>query len=123
MALVAGFSLAFAMNGKQKPEYKDSISAVLGELWKVDIGVRQVCAYVEAGYAAEAPGSMIQGKFTNRIYEGLVSYPVHRKFGEDDMLHEAFHEGRQGDGGIFYSFITQNRQVGTAFQPEPDCFG
>jgi hypothetical protein len=32
---------------------------VLGEAWKIDIDLRQVCAYAEDGYAAEAPGSMI----------------------------------------------------------------
>lgn len=43
----------------KKPEYEDRISAVLGESWEIDIDLHQVCAYAEAGYAGEAPSSMI----------------------------------------------------------------
>lgn len=41
---------------------------MLGEPWKIDIDLRQVCAYAEDGYAAEAPGSMISGYVSFSIF-------------------------------------------------------
>ncbi|EHK42758.1 hypothetical protein TRIATDRAFT_33139 [Trichoderma atroviride IMI 206040] len=71
---VAKFSLAVRKNIRdewenRKPDYEDRISAVLGAPWKIDIDLRQVCAYAEDGYAAEAPGSMISGYIDGVLYQ------------------------------------------------------
>ncbi|KAK1252386.1 hypothetical protein MKX08_003573 [Trichoderma sp. CBMAI-0020] len=71
---VAKFSLAVRKNIRdewenRKPDYEDRISAVLGEPWKIDIDLRQVCAYAEDGYAAEATGSMISAYIDGVLYQ------------------------------------------------------
>lgn len=55
---------------KKKSDYEQRLSEVLGEPWKIDIDLRQVCAYAQDGYAAESPGSMTSAYAdTPRLYQ------------------------------------------------------
>ncbi|OTA08862.1 hypothetical protein A9Z42_0005790 [Trichoderma parareesei] len=68
------FSLAVRKNIRdewenRKPDYEQRLSEVLGEPWKIDIDLRQVCAYAQDGYAAESPGSMTSAYIDGVLYQ------------------------------------------------------
>ncbi|EGR49785.1 uncharacterized protein TRIREDRAFT_59197 [Trichoderma reesei QM6a] len=68
------FSLAVRKNirdewEKKKSDYEQRLSEVLGEPWKIDIDLRQVCAYAQDGYAAESPGSMTSAYIDGVLYQ------------------------------------------------------
>ncbi|PTB70315.1 hypothetical protein BBK36DRAFT_1107249 [Trichoderma citrinoviride] len=68
------FSLAVRKNIRdewenRKSEYEQRLSDMLGEPWKIDIDLRQVCAYAQDGYAAVSPGSMTSGYIDGVLYQ------------------------------------------------------
>ncbi|KAL7947965.1 hypothetical protein V8C42DRAFT_342952 [Trichoderma barbatum] len=71
---VEKFSLAVRKNIRdewenKKPEYEKRLSDMLGEPWKIDINLHQVCAYAQDGYAVESPGSMIAAYLDGVLYQ------------------------------------------------------
>ncbi|KAH0497416.1 hypothetical protein TgHK011_004719 [Trichoderma gracile] len=71
---VEKFSLAVRKNIRdewenRKPDYEQRLCEVLGEPWRIDIDLRQVCAYAQNGYAADSPGSMISAYIDGVLYQ------------------------------------------------------
>ncbi|RFU79652.1 hypothetical protein TARUN_2567 [Trichoderma arundinaceum] len=71
---VEKFSLAVRKNIRdewenKKNDYEKKISDLLGEPWKIDISLHQVCAYAQDGYATNTPGSMISAYIEGVLYQ------------------------------------------------------
>ncbi|KAL7930372.1 hypothetical protein V8C35DRAFT_283533 [Trichoderma chlorosporum] len=53
----------------KKSDYEKKLSDRLGEQWKIDINLHQVCAYAQDGYATESPGSMVAAYIDGVLYQ------------------------------------------------------
>ncbi|KKO97461.1 hypothetical protein THAR02_10440 [Trichoderma harzianum] len=75
----------------------ESIKAKLSKILKKDIAVvpHFEQAFDKLSAAKDAPDvwERILGMYLKMYYEGLINYLEYQKFGEDDMLYEAFNEG------------------------------